>query len=269
MLPGMRRRPHLALAARAQSVRPTAAVSEMRSQTLCLGMALGLAGLSPACATSTGRPAPDLPPTPIGIAPFELHNAHVYVRVRVADSGSTWFILDTGGSTTLDSATAISLGRAVLRTETGSGGGEAAFAVRLIDGVPLRLVDAAGQSVAVLPAQRVATVDLSPVAQAEGRPLAGILGGSFFARYAVVIDYDRRQLEVYPRRGFRGPAGWIAVPLRVQGDLVSARGAVTLRSGERAIPGLVPRRYRRSARADPEHTVRVAARPRSSGDRFA
>jgi hypothetical protein len=173
----------------------------------------------------------------VGIAPFELHNAHVYVRVQVAEAVSGWFILDTGASTTIDSATIMPLGLPVVRTETGSGGGEAAFIVRHVGGVQLRLLDAAGQPVAALPAQRVATLDLSPVARGEGRPLAGVLGGSFFAHYAVKIDYERRQIEVHPRRGFRAPSGWIAVPLRVQGDLASARGAVTLRSGERAIPG--------------------------------
>jgi hypothetical protein len=211
----------------------------MRAQALCLRVGLGLATLSlQGCtAISIGQAAVDRPPTPIGIAPFELHNAHVYVRVQVADSVSGWFILDTGGSTTLDSAVAMSLGRPIVRTETGSGGGEASFAVRFIDGVQLRLVDGASHPVAVVPAQRVASVDLSAVARGEGRPVAGILGGSFFARYAVVIDYDRGRVEVHRRGDYRGATGWVAVPLRVQGDLVFARGMLTLRPGEAPVAG--------------------------------
>jgi hypothetical protein len=176
-------------------------------------------------------------PALIGGAPFELHNAHIYVRVQVAESVSGWFILDTGGSTTLDSAIAASLGRTSVGKKTGYGGGEAGVTVRYVDGVPLALVDAAARSVATLPAQRVAVLDLSPVARGEGRPVAGILGGSFLARYAVVIDYDRRWVEVHRRGDFRGPAGWIAVPLRVQGDVISARAAVTLRAGAAPIAG--------------------------------
>jgi hypothetical protein len=109
--------------------------------------------------------------------------------------------------------------------------------VRYFDGVQLRLVDEANNSVAVVPAQRLASVDLSAVARGEGRSVAGILGGSFFARYAVVIDYAQNRLEVHQRRGFRGPTGWIAVPLRVRGDLVFARWTVTLRPGEEPVPG--------------------------------
>ena len=206
--------------------------------TFSVRPALSLAALAlQACAaTAPGQAPPALPPAPIASLPFELHNAHVYVRVQVADSVIGWFILDTGGSTTLDSATAASLGRPIARTETGYGGGEARVTVGHVDGVILRLVEADARAVAAMPPQRVAVVDLSPVSRGEGRPVAGILGGSFFARYAVVIDYDRGWIEIHRRGNFR-PAGWTAVPLRVQGDLVFARGAVTLGLGEAPIDG--------------------------------
>jgi hypothetical protein len=216
----------------------------MRRTIICLvtfsllpALAVGALSLQACGTTATRRTAADPPAVPLGSVPFELHNAHVYLRVQVDDSVFGWFILDTGGSTTLDSATATSLGRSLARTRTGIGGGEAQVTVRYMDGVQLRVIDAAAHAVATLAEQRVAVLDLSPVARGEGRPLAGILGGSFFARHAALIDYDRRMVEVYRRGDLRVPPGWIAVALRVQGDLVFARGTLTLRPGETPIPG--------------------------------
>jgi hypothetical protein len=200
---------------------------------LCILPALGIQ----ARAASAARAAHVLAPDPLGVAPFELHDAHVYVRVQAGDSAARWFILDTGASTTLDSAFAASLGRPAARTEGGGGGGESRVTVRFVDGVRLSLVDAADHAVAAVPAQRVAAVDLSAVSRAEGRPVAGILGGSFFARYAVVIDYERRRVEVHRPGSFRGPDGWAAIPLQVEGDLVFARATATLRPGEGPVAG--------------------------------
>ncbi|HEX8671580.1 MAG TPA: aspartyl protease family protein [Longimicrobium sp.] len=169
--------------------------------------------------------------------PFELHNGHVYVRVRADSAPPAWFILDTGASTTLDSAFAASLGRGVAaHTERGGGGGEGSVQVRFVEGVTLALADS-GAGAARVPAQRIATVSLAAISRAEGRPVAGILGGSFFSRHGVVIDYARLRLTVHPTRTFRPPAEWTAIPLQREEDLVFARAAVTLRAGARPLTG--------------------------------
>jgi len=202
-------------------------------------VALGVTALSlEACATASAFEQPrGTPPPALGVVPFELHNAHVYVRVQVGDSVSGWFLLDSGASTTLDSATAYSVGWRASGGESAFGGGEAVVTVRYARDIRLGLLDSTGGQVGRVPPRTVAVLDLSAVSRGEGRPVAGVLGGSFFSRYAVLIDYERRVVEVHGRGSFRGPAGWVATPLRVRGDLVSVRGAVTLRPAEAPIEG--------------------------------
>lgn len=175
---------------------------------------------------------------PLATVPVELHAGHVYLRVAANGATPAWFILDTGASTTLDSAATATLGRPTGRAERGGGGGEQAVDVRFAD-VALALADSGGAPLAAVavPRQRVAVVSLSAISRAEGRPVAGILGGSFFGRYAVVIDYARAEVAVYRPGTFRAPAGWRALALQREDDLVFARGAVTTTEGAPAATG--------------------------------
>jgi hypothetical protein len=117
--------------------------------------------------------------------------------------------LTLGASTTLDSGFAASMGRPSLSTERGVGGGDQAVTVHFVDSVGLMLTSLQGEAtLARVPLQRVAVVSLEAISKAEGRPVAGILGGSFFARFAVAIDYARLIVSVYQPRGFVAPRDW-------------------------------------------------------------
>lgn len=184
-------------------------------------------------------PRSDARPNGLVVAvPFELHSSHVYVRVQADDVHSGWFILDTGASTTLDSTFAASIGQVSVATERGTGGGDRAVTVRFIDKVGLILTNPQGElTQARVPPQRIAVVSLDAISKAEGRTVDGILGGSFFARFTVVIDYAGLVVSVYQTRGFVPPRDWTVIPVQREEDLIFARGSITLRLGERPVRG--------------------------------
>jgi predicted aspartyl protease len=160
----------------------------------------------------------------------EIHAHHVYLDARV-NGHPARMILDSGGSTTLDSAFAAAIGTATRRDEPGQGGGEHAVAVRYADGVTLELGGARMRE------RGIAVVPLAGVARAEARRVDGILGGTLFRRCVVVIDYAGGTVGLAVPASYRPPAGWTRVPLERDGDLVFARATVIPSAGGAAATG--------------------------------
>ena len=179
--------------------------------------ALALSAASPECGAGVAFPV------------AEIHAHHVYVLALV-EGREARLILDTGASTTLDSAFAGQVGLATRAGEPGQGAGEGTVAVRRAD-VAITLAGARMRDTGV------AVVPLSGVARAEGRRVDGILGGTLFGRCVVVIDYARGTVRLAAPAAYRPPAGWTRVPLERDGDLVFARAAITPRPGAAPVTG--------------------------------
>ena len=133
------------------------------------------------------------PPAPPAATEIRVERAQYHLLVPVDVEGQAyWFIVDSGAA-----ASVIDLGLARLLgwplgqsfDAGGAGGGSVAGAV---------LPRTVGVSVAgVVPHTLVAALDLSGLTSAEGRPLAGILGGDFLRRFVVEINYQAPAIRLH------------------------------------------------------------------------
>ncbi|HEX8161069.1 MAG TPA: retropepsin-like aspartic protease [Pyrinomonadaceae bacterium] len=165
--------------------------------------------------------------------PFELHNNHIYLRVKVNDSAPLSFILDSGASTIVSRARAESLGLKFNRKEQGFGVGEDAVEASLAEGASLNV------SGATLPRQTIAVADLEAVRSFEKRAVDGILGSGFFSSLVVEIDYAAKVINLYAPKRYRYGGKGERIPLVVDEDsgLIFAR-AVVKPSNRAPIKGL-------------------------------
>src|SRR5436305_4775951 len=86
--------------------------------------------------------------------PFELHNNHIYLQVKVNNSEPLWLILDTGASSIISRKRAESLDLKFRGREQGFGVGENAVEASFVEGVSLKI------SGATLSRQKIAAIAL-------------------------------------------------------------------------------------------------------------
>ena len=152
--------------------------------------------------------------------PFELHNKHIYLQVRINDSGPLSLILDTGASSTISTKRAESLGLKARGRERGFGTGENAIEAAFIKGVTLNLPGA------TLSGQTIATIDLEDSLKSEGRTVDGVLGSSFFHSFVVEIDYVAKIINLYSPETYRYTGKGERVPIILDSGLISARATI-------------------------------------------
>lgn len=154
--------------------------------------------------------------------PFELHNNHIYLQVKVNNSEPLSFILDTGASSIISRKRAESLGLKFRGKEKGFGVGENAVEASFVEGVSLNL------SGATLSRQKLAAVDLEDLQKSLGRTVDDILGYSFFSRFVVEIDYAAKTINLHSPKSFRYKGKGERVPIIVDADsgLIFARAVV-------------------------------------------
>ncbi|MGH2570788.1 MAG: aspartyl protease family protein, partial [bacterium] len=130
------------------------------------------------------------------------------------------FLLDTGaGATVLHSGFAAQLGlspRGVMEARGAGGSETAAF----VDASTLRLPGV------VLRDQTIVAIGLDGVAEALGRPIAGILGWDFLSRFAVEIDYAHAKLALAPSGEYEPRPGAVRVPLRIEMNVPRVEGTL-------------------------------------------
>jgi predicted aspartyl protease len=170
-------------------------------------------------------PVPDAPDFEIADAdsartiPVELVDHLVLVTAEVNGVPGS-FLLDSGaGATVLDSGFASRLGlaeRGVMEAR-GTGGSETAA---FVDASTLQLPGV------VLRGQTIVTIGLDGVAEALGRPIAGILGWDFLSRFAVEIDYARARLALAPSGKYEPRPGAVRVPLRIEMNVPRVEGTL-------------------------------------------
>ena len=144
--------------------------------------------------------------------PFELYMNLVFLQVRVNDSKTLWFNLDTGLQTTIfDSSQAEGLGLKLEdRTSVNVPGGT------------IELASANGVSFS-LPGveminQRVRTLPLSVFTPVLGRPIHGTLGHDLFNRFVVEIDYAKRMISLYEPKDYKYSGAGEIIPVTIEND---------------------------------------------------
>lgn len=166
--------------------------------------------------------------------PFELHNNHIFLQVRINNSDPLPFILDTGASSVISRRQAKSLGLKFSGKERGVGVGENSVAASIIEGVSLNLP---GATVA---GEKIAAVDLEDLQKSLGRKADGILGSGFFSQFVVEIDYAAKTINLYAPKSYRYKGRSERIPLIIDADsgLVFTRAALKTKSIRVPIKGL-------------------------------
>jgi hypothetical protein len=144
--------------------------------------------------------------------PFDLYMNLIFLQVRVNDSKTLWFNLDTGLQTTIfDSKQAEELG---LKLENKSN-------VK-VPGGTLELAFANGVSFSLpgveLSNQRVRTLPLAVFTPVLGRPIHGTIGHDLFNRFVVEIDYAARTINLYEPKDYQYSGRGEIVPVTIEED---------------------------------------------------
>jgi predicted aspartyl protease len=141
------------------------------------------------------------------VAPVEISNNHVFVRV-CAKGTPLDFILDTGaGATYFDLNHAKALGLKTGSAFTVRGAGAGTVAGGRVDGGSVTLLGTGIE-------QAVSSViDLSALPSREGHRMDGILGYDFISRFVIAIDYVRAELRLYDPSSFQYSGPGTAIPV--------------------------------------------------------
>jgi Aspartyl protease len=152
--------------------------------------------------------------------PFELLGNLVLLQVRVNDSDSLRFILDTGADTTvIDAQQAKALRLKPQGKMVGSGGGGTAEAT-FTKGVSINLqgVQLLDQTIYVLPLESLSAL---------GRKIFGIIGNDILKEFVVEIDYSAKTINLYEPQGYRYSRAGKIIPLMMDESLLFMNASIT------------------------------------------
>jgi hypothetical protein len=129
--------------------------------------------------------------------PFELHNNHIYLQVRVNGSEPLSFILDTGARTAISIDQARMLGLVLNGKDQTYGTGEhpTKFSTAKEAAFNLSGVDFIDNDIQILP--------LKNLESAEQHRIDGIIGFNFFSWYVVEIDYAAGNIILFSPSDFK------------------------------------------------------------------
>ena len=153
--------------------------------------------------------------------PFELFGNLILVQVRVNNSDSLRFILDTGADTSVIDAQQARASRLKPQGKiVGSGGGGSAEAT-FTRGVSVSLPGVAllNQTIYVLPLDSLFAI---------GRKIDGVLGNDILKEFVVEIDYSARTINLYEPHGYQYSGSGDVIPLAMDEGLPFVRASVTL-----------------------------------------
>ena len=139
----------------------------------------------------------------------------ILVQARINGKGPFPFILDTGGHAILTPETAKQLGLDMhgAGVSYGAGGGSTPVRYTRVDSMTLGDARIDRQSFLVLP--------MSPAVTDRGDqpPIAGLLGLEVLERFAVDIDFKRKQMTLQAFTHAKPPSGATVLPLRFTDDM--------------------------------------------------
>lgn len=162
---------------------------------------------------------------------LEIDGVHLFLKGQLNDSGSLWFILDTGAEmTAIDEEVVDDLGLEKVGQVMGGGGGEGKVSVSFVQNVSFHLpgIELADQT--------LATAALHDILEARaGRKIDGILGYDFISRFVVKIDYRNSKLYLYDRKKWEYQGSGSEVPIRLVDNNPVCDVTITLPDGRSII----------------------------------
>jgi hypothetical protein len=165
----------------------------------CLLLALSTTLLPPG--SQSQRVSPFVSPkhfSPVTV-PFEYFNRHIYISLTLNGQPGMVFMLDSGTSSNIlnmRTSEALGLKPVSVKPKNGLGLGSGRVFVAAAKDIDARI---GGIQVANL----MAVIDLQDLALHLGHPIDGILGFPFLQHFAVVLDFDKHSLTLFPSRRFR------------------------------------------------------------------
>ncbi len=129
----------------------------------------------------------------VEVIPFELHANLIVVRLRINNSDTLNFILDTGVSVTLvsDPKVASDLGLVSLRkVKIAGAGGEGDISASISLGSTIRIGHIRADNVPIL----FLSEDLLALSDYIGVPIHGVFGYDLFNRFVVGINFETKQI---------------------------------------------------------------------------
>lgn len=154
--------------------------------------------------------------------PFDLRGNHIYLRGRVNDSDSLWFVLDSGaGANVIDAEVAKALGLESTARIPARGAGGTVDAGQ----IPSVTVGLPGATLAGSP---IIAMPLDAFKRQSGRAMEAILGYPLFSRCVVRIDYAARVIELLPAASFDHAGKGVVLPLTFENQHPHITARVTL-----------------------------------------
>ncbi len=143
--------------------------------------------------------------------PFEQTDKLIYLQVRVNDSESLQFVLDSGaGVWVIDQLLAKKLNLKLEEKDKLKGAGAGTFDVTYTKNVTFGLP---GVKLLV---PNVALTDLSALSAGLGRKVDGIIGYEFFDRYVVEIDYDANVVRLFEPKTYEYSGHGEIIPITIK-----------------------------------------------------
>ncbi len=151
-------------------------------------------------------------PDSIATIRFDLYFNLIFLQLQIDNSEPLWFMLDSGfEESVINTTTADKLGLRVsgAHTEKAPGGD---VEIAYIDSLTFRFpgVDITNQ--------RAAAIALDGLVPVLGRPIDGILGHDYFARFVVEIDYANQNIIFHDPRNYSISEGWTRVPVTIENN---------------------------------------------------
>jgi hypothetical protein len=160
--------------------------------------------------------------------PFELNSNKIFLRCRIDEGESRWFVIDSGCPVTavdLDLARELKLPIANEREIGGAGEGRTALGFTKIKSLTL-------PGVTLLPKDTWALRVNKPTSPYEGRRIDGLLGVDFLERFVLRINYPERKLDLFQPDHWRTTGKETAVQLGKVGGHYTVPGSIHLKSGK-------------------------------------
>jgi predicted aspartyl protease len=160
--------------------------------------------------------------------PIEVASNKAFVIGRVGNSRSLRFIIDTGApSAFIEESLIEELSFSKTAVSRGTGGAAGSQEVVLSRLEPTACQAAAG---AVLPDESFRALNLRDISRVEGLRVDGLIGGDFFQRHVVEIDYARKRIRMLPSSfEYRGGT---SVPIKIEGGQIFTTARIVNPAGE-------------------------------------
>jgi predicted aspartyl protease len=170
------------------------------------------------------------------VVPFELHANLIVVPIRINNSDTLNFILDTGVSITLltDPNVAHQLGLVPLRSVKIAGaGGEGDVTAAVTLGSTVRIGNIRADNLPVL----VLSEDILSLSDYIGFPIHGIFGYDLFKRFVVNIDFEAKNLtfSLPEKHHYREKREGVRLPITIE-DTKPYLSAMAIVEHDKSVP---------------------------------